>query len=117
NDRGGDHLRCEHPGSCGPVDGGRIVDMNWKGFFHFREIEDEPKPFLDHLEELRRMLIKMIIVLGGMMALAFAFQGPIIAVIERPLAAIDVERTSLVNLGVADPLTISIQLAFYAGLV
>lgn len=91
--------------------------MKWDRFFHFRETEDEPKPFLDHIEDFRRMLIKMIIVLGGMMGLAFAFQGTIVAVIERPLAAIDVERTSLVNLGVADPLTIAFQLAFYAGLV
>lgn len=91
--------------------------MKWDRFFHFREVEDDPKPFLEHVEDLRRMLIKMIVVLGLMMGVAFAFQGTIIAIIEAPLAAIDVERTSLVNLGVADPLTIAIQLSFYAGLV
>jgi sec-independent protein translocase protein TatC len=91
--------------------------MKWDRFFHFREVEDDPKPFLDHIEDLRRMLIKMIVVLGGMMGAAFAFQGTIIAIMERPLMAIDVERTSLTNFGVADPLTIAIELAFYAGLV
>jgi sec-independent protein translocase protein TatC len=91
--------------------------MNWRRFFDFRELEDEPKPFLEHIEDLRRMLIKMLIVLAVMMAGAFAFQKQIVEVIERPLLAFDPERTSLTNFGVADPLTIAIELSFYAGLV
>ena len=91
--------------------------MNWRRFFDFRELRDEPKPFLEHIEDLRRMLIKMLVVLALMMAGAFAFQKTIVEVIERPLLAFDPERTSLTNFGVADPLTIAIELSFYAGLV
>jgi sec-independent protein translocase protein TatC len=91
--------------------------MNWRRFFDFRELRDEPKPFLEHIEDLRRMLIKMLVVLAVMMGVAFAFQKRIVEVIERPLLAFDPQRTSLTNFGVADPLTIAIELAFYAGLV
>jgi sec-independent protein translocase protein TatC len=91
--------------------------MNWRRFFDFRELQDEPKPFLEHIEDLRRMLIKMLVVLAVMMAGAFAFQKQIVEVIERPLLAFDPERTSLTNFGVADPLTIAIELSFYAGVV
>ena len=91
--------------------------MNWRRFFDFRELRDEAKPFLEHIEDLRRMLIKMLVVLAVMMGVAFAFQKRIVELIERPLLAFDPERTSLTNFGVADPLTIAIELSFYAGLV
>jgi sec-independent protein translocase protein TatC len=74
--------------------------MNCRRFFDFREMGDEPKPFLDHIADLRKMLIKMLVVLGLMMGGAFAFQK---TVVERPLVAIDPDRTSLTNFGVADP--------------
>ena len=91
--------------------------MNWRRFFDFREIGDEPRLFLDHIEDLRKMLIKMFVVLGLMMGGAFAFQKPVVQILERPLLAIDPDRTSLTNFGVTDPLTIAIELSFYAGLV
>jgi sec-independent protein translocase protein TatC len=91
--------------------------MNWRRFFDFRELRDEAKPFLEHIEDLRRMLIKMLVVVALMMAVAFAFQKRIVELIERPLLAFDPERTSLTNFGVADPLTIAIELSFYAGFV
>ena len=91
--------------------------MNWRRFFDFRELRDDPKPFLDHLEDLRLMLVKMAVVLGLMMAIAFAFQKTIVQIMERPLLAFDPDRTSLTNFGVADPLTIAIELSFYSGLV
>lgn len=91
--------------------------MNWQRLFDFRESADEPKPFLDHIEDLRWMLIKMIIALGVMMILSFVFQDAIMNFIERPLRAIDPERKSLTNFGIADPLTIAIELSFYSGIV
>ncbi len=91
--------------------------MNWRRFFDFRELRDEPKPFLDHLEDLRKMAIKMLVVLALMMGVAFAFQKNVVEIIERPLLAFDPDRTSLTNFGVADPLTIAIELSFYTGLV
>jgi sec-independent protein translocase protein TatC len=91
--------------------------MNCPRFFDFREMGDAPKPFLDHIADLRKMLIKMLVVLGLMMGGAFAFQKTVVEIIEHPLIAIDPDRTSLTNFGVADPLKIAIELSFYAGLV
>jgi sec-independent protein translocase protein TatC len=86
--------------------------------FKFREIEDEPKPFLDHIEELRFMLIKMALALGAAMTLAFVGRSYLFAVIQWPLASIDPKRLSnLQSLGVVDSFSISLNLAFYAGLV
>ncbi len=92
--------------------------MKLKSFFDFREKPDEPKPFLDHIEDLRVMLIKMIIVLGVMMAAAFIFQKTIIDIIMHPMLAIDPKaQLNPMNLSVTDPLTIAIELSFYAGIV
>lgn len=92
--------------------------MSLKRFFDFRELDDQPKPFLEHIEDLRVMLIKMIVILMVMMGASFAFQRTIVSVIERPLQQIDPELPkSLINFGIADPLTIAIELSFYSGLV
>lgn len=92
--------------------------MAWQRFFDFRNSRDEPKPFLDHIEDLRKMLIKMLGVLMLMMIVSFAFQETIVKVIEGPLVAIDPElKTSLTNFGIADPLTIAIELSFYSGII
>lgn len=91
--------------------------MNFNRLFDFREMRDEPKPFLEHLEDLRRTVIKMAIVLVAMTILAFVFQVQITHVVTRPLEAIDPGMKNLVNLGVADPLSIAIELSFYAGII
>lgn len=90
--------------------------MNWRRFFDFRDLNDQPKPFLEHIEDLRRMLIKMLVVLVLMMGASFAFQGSVVSFIEQPLLRI-APNAQLTNFGVADPLTIAIELSFYTGLV
>jgi hypothetical protein len=85
------------------IEGTQIHQMNCRRFFDFREMRDEPKPFLDHIADLRKMLIKMVVVLALTMGGAFAFQKTVVEIIERPLVAIDPARTSLTNFGVADP--------------
>jgi len=91
--------------------------MNFNKLFDFRELKDEPKPFLEHLEDLRRTAIKMAIVLVAMTVFCFIFQEQMVAVIEKPLLAIDPQKKSLVNFGVTDPLSIAIELSFYGGLI
>jgi sec-independent protein translocase protein TatC len=92
--------------------------MDLKTIFSFRESEDEAKPFLDHLADLRVMLIRMAVVLVVAMVGAFFFRDLLAAVIQRPLVAVDPSRASSIqSLGVADSMTVSLQLAFYAGLV
>jgi sec-independent protein translocase protein TatC len=92
--------------------------MSVQRFFNFREVRDDPKPFLTHLEDLRGTLIKIALALGLGMMLSFMFRTELAAIIQRPLIAVDPSRAAnLQSLGVADSFTISLELAFYGGLV
>lgn len=92
--------------------------MSLREFLRFREERDTPKPFLDHVEDLRRMVIRMALALGLAMICAFAFRGALASFVQAPLLAVDPTRVdNLQSLGVADSMTISLRLAFYAGLV
>jgi sec-independent protein translocase protein TatC len=94
--------------------------MNFSRIFKFREggQSEAVKPFLDHLEDLRWVIIKMAISLCAAMVLGFCFRTQLVHVLQGPLKSIDPRLLkSLVSLGVADSMTISIQLAFYAGIV
>jgi len=86
--------------------------------FKLREATDEAKPFLQHLEELRAMLIKMAAVLVACMFASFFFRRELVRIVQHPLSAIDPAAVSqLRTFGVADSITISFSLAFYSGLV
>ncbi|MEI8234090.1 MAG: twin-arginine translocase subunit TatC [Verrucomicrobiota bacterium] len=86
--------------------------------FQLREEPDKPKPFLQHLEELRWMLLKMAAALFVCMGASLTFQKDLVRLMEEPLNRIDPGLVSkLQNLGVVDPITISFSLAFYAGIV
>jgi sec-independent protein translocase protein TatC len=94
--------------------------MRISRLFKFREGEkgEAVKPFLDHLEDLRWVIVKMALALGGAMLFAFCFRTQLVHVLQGPLKSIDPKLLrSLVSLGVADSMTISFQLAFYAGIV
>ncbi len=88
--------------------------------FQFRE-KDNPelvKPFLDHLEDLRWMLVKMIGTVAVMMLIAFFFRGPLMNFMQQPLKAVNGEGiVTLMSIGVADSMTISLTLSFYAGII
>ncbi len=92
------------------------MNINW---FRFREGDGElVKPFLDHLEDLRWMVIKMSITLVSAMVLCFGFRTFLVRIVQRPLAQVDETLAgSLQALGVADSMTISFQLAFYCGII
>ena len=92
--------------------------MSLKRFFDFRESRDEPKPFLDHLEDLRFTIFKMAAVLLGAMMLCFAFRSEVAAFVQRPLGAVDPSHPLILqSFGVADSFTVSLELAFYGGMV
>ena len=72
--------------------------MLWLGkkIFKFREkltigrglmAEDEEKPFLDHLEDLRKTLMKMIVTLIVTMIGCFVFNEQIFLLAKRPVLA------------------------------
>jgi sec-independent protein translocase protein TatC len=89
--------------------------MKVSKIFKFREGEqgEAVKPFLDHLEDLRWVIVKMAIALGVAMLLAFCFRTQLVHILQAPLKSIDEKLLkSLVSLGVADSMTISFQLAF-----
>ncbi|MEK0444683.1 MAG: Sec-independent protein secretion pathway component TatC [Verrucomicrobiota bacterium] len=94
--------------------------MNWflRKFFQFREKSqgDVVKPFLDHLEDLRWTAVKMGVSLVLGMVLAFFYVQDISAIVRRPLEEL-VGKDPLIVLGVTDAFMISLQLAFYSGLV
>jgi sec-independent protein translocase protein TatC len=76
------------------------------------------KPFLEHLEDLRWMLIKSVITLIVGMMLCFGFRGELVRVLQKPLRDIDPGLVSNLQVfGIMDSLLISFKLAFYAGIV
>jgi sec-independent protein translocase protein TatC len=99
--------------------------MNLRNIFRFRERSagraNEPesvKPFLEHLEDLRWMLVKMAIVLSVAMVAGFYFREELMAFIQRPLHNVGGDPSrGLKSLNPADSFTISFTLAFYGGLV
>ncbi len=86
--------------------------------FRIREDENHEKPFWEHVEDLRWMLMKSFAVLFVAMILAFCFRVQLTALVQQPLAAVGEETiVNLQSLAPADSITISFRLAFYAGLV
>ena len=89
---------------------------------HEPEPESRPsefiKPFFDHLEDLRWMIIKMVVTLAVTMFLSFFFARQLLAVIIWPLKRVagDPERF-LYSLEVTGGFTLAMLLALYAGLV
>lgn len=83
-----------------------------------REENDTPKPFLQHLEELRNMFIKMAVTLIACMMGSLYFRKTLVTLVQEPLKKVDPTLVGrLQTLGVADSMTISFQLAFYAGII
>ena len=71
-----------------------------------------------HVEELRNTVLKMAMCVSVTMLLSFIFRGKIASFVQAPLIAVDPSRLeNLQSLGVADSMTISLKLSFYAGLV
>ncbi len=87
-------------------------------FLKLREESDSAKPLLQHLEELRITLVKMAVALFACMSASFFFRRELVHLVQAPLNSVDPTLVSkLQTLGVADSMTISFQLAFYAGLI
>ena len=61
--------------------------MRISRIFKFREGEqgEAVKPFLDHLEDLRWVIVKMAVALGAAMLLAFCFRTQLVHILQGPL--------------------------------
>ncbi|HEX4639491.1 MAG TPA: twin-arginine translocase subunit TatC [Chthoniobacterales bacterium] len=93
--------------------------MGLRDVFKFRELPESEtsKPFLDHLEDLRWMIMKMAIALIATMILCFAFRTTLVHIMQAPLREVDPQVGALKALGITDSFVISFHLAFYAGIV
>jgi sec-independent protein translocase protein TatC len=80
---------------------------------------DIVKPFLDHLEDLRWTLVKMISTLTVTMLVAFGFRKQLAATLAYPLtmALGRGSELTLIATNPIDPVTMSFTLSFYAGIV
>lgn len=94
--------------------------MTWLSkFFKFREKSDGDvvKPFLDHMEDLRWTIIKMIVIQVLTMVLAFYFRKDLVELLRAPLAQVDPTLPGkLVITTIAGSFLISLELAFFAGI-
>jgi sec-independent protein translocase protein TatC len=94
--------------------------MRLEKIFKFREPGENPeavKPFLDHLEDLRWMLVKIVVTLAIGMAVAALFRVQLFNVIERPFYQIAPEGSHLQVFSPTDPIIITFEVSFYAGIV
>ncbi len=93
--------------------------MALRDIFKFRELPESEtsKPFLEHLEDLRWMIVKMAIALGTTMIVCFAFRSTLVHILQAPLRDVGSQIGTLKALGITDSIVISFHLAFYAGIV
>ena len=91
-----------------------------QSFFNLREKADSDvvKPFLDHMEDLRWTLLRMLFSLIGGMIVAFCFVGKLIELLRVPLRDVNPElEKQLVVHGITESFMIPLELAFFAGIV
>lgn len=77
---------------------------------------DIVKPFLDHLEDLRWMLIKIAAALAVGMVIAFSVSKPMTLFLERPLLTVAPD-TKLMTTAPLEGFTVSLTMAFYGGII
>src|SRR4051794_32939248 len=88
-----------------------------KNLFKFRDQSngDTIKPLLEHMEDLRWTIIRMVATQLATTVLAFCFRGTLMHLLKLPLQQLD-PVPKLMTTGVADSFIISMELAFFAGL-
>jgi sec-independent protein translocase protein TatC len=93
--------------------------MALQDIFKFRDPPESEtsKPFLEHLEDLRWTIVKMVLTLGIAMVGCFAFRSMLVRVMQEPLRDLGSQIGTLKALGITDSIVISFHLAFYAGIV
>src|SRR6266705_5272995 len=93
--------------------------MALRDIIKFRDLPESEtsKPFLEHLEDLRWMIVKMAITLAAAMIVCFAFRSTLVRIMQAPLQDVGSQIGTLKALGITDSIVISFHLAFYAGIV
>ena len=81
---------------------------------------DEEKPFLEHLDDLRRMIMKIVITLLVTTTLAFVFNKQLLDIVNYPLASADIPEVARKATSVIKPteaFTVTLKICFYAGII
>lgn len=85
--------------------------------------EDEEKPFLDHLEDLRTMLVRMATTLFVSVFVAFGFYKQLFNLLLYPMVLakfapnIDEARKLLINIDVAGPFMMAVNVSLIASII
>jgi len=80
--------------------------------------EQETKPFLDHLADLRSTLIKCFVALTIGMAVAFPLAPRLLGLLKRPLLRVTTNPDEFLwTLDVTGAFMLSMQIAFWGGLI
>ncbi len=81
-------------------------------------LEDAPKPFLDHLEDLRRTLLRMAAAFALAFALALPLAPRVFALLRRPLErAVGGAEPYLRSLEVAGAFALAMRVSFWTALI
>ena len=96
--------------------------MSWlKAFFKFREKQHDGelvKPFLDHMEDLRWTLIRLISTLMVGLVIAFFYVDKLTEIMYHPLRQVAPgDDSQLQVIGVTEPFMASLTVAFFAAIV
>lgn len=84
------------------------------------KFNDSEKPFLDHLDDLRSMLMKIIITLIVATIVTFMFNKQLLEIIQYPMATSGIPTEAAKMTGVLSPVegfTTIIKICIYAGIV
>ena len=85
-------------------------------------MKDAEKPFLDHLEDLRGLILKCAGAIGAGALLGIGGIGTVMEILRRPLAQAQGEGvgagpSTLLALQVTDPMTVTLQIGLGAGIL
>jgi sec-independent protein translocase protein TatC len=85
-------------------------------------MKDSEKPFLDHLEDLRGLILKCAGAIGLGAALGIGGIGTVMEILRRPLTLAQGESgvtapSTLLALQVTDPMTVTLQIGLGAGIL
>lgn len=85
-------------------------------------MKDSEKPFLDHLEDLRALILKCAGAIGAGAILGVTGIGTVMEILRRPLVQAQGENalaapSTLLALQVTDPMTVTLQIGLGAGLL
>ncbi|MCG6536929.1 MAG: twin-arginine translocase subunit TatC, partial [Syntrophales bacterium LBB04] len=79
--------------------------------------EDKKMPLMDHLEELRKRLIRILIVIGLGFGVCYVFKDTLFAVLTKPVADVLPKGSFMIYTNMTEAFIIYMEIAFFASLI